>query len=261
MGLPVGTPVVLAPYDVVTGAVGSGVSRPGSAVAILGTTLCVAASSDDPRLDRDPNGMTLPLGAPGTPTRWLLAYATLTGTEALDWTARLLGTADAASVVRLAADSRHEEVPLVWPYLSPAGERAPFLDRGAAGELRGLRLDHDRADVARGVLEGLTLAVLDCLEAIGDVEQLALCGGGARSELWSQLIADAAGVPVHRSAVDEVGAWGAALHAGVALGRFADLDEAVGALERPTRTLSPRQGATDRFQERLARLRSTRGGD
>ena len=118
LGLPAATPVALASYDVVTSAVGSGVGRAGTAMAVLGTTLCVGVAGEDPLLDRTASGMTLPSGTDG---RWLVAFATLTGTEALDWAARTLGLADAGSVARLAATSTRTDLPLFLPYLSPAG--------------------------------------------------------------------------------------------------------------------------------------------
>jgi xylulokinase len=127
-----------------------------------------------------------------------------------------------------------------------------------AGELRGLRLDHEPADVALALVEGLTLSVADCLDAATAVDRVHVCGGGARSDLWCQLIADASGVPVARTGVAEVGAWGAVLHAGVALGHYRDLDAAVADLGRPGREFEPNPAGAERFRERLERLRATR---
>lgn len=123
LGLPARTPIGLAPYDVPSTAIGTGTTEVGSAFAVLGTTLCVGAVTDDPKLDRSPNGMTLP-GV--TPDRWLLAYATMTGTEVLDWTANVLGLPDVSAVLQLAGTAVPDSVaPLMLPYLSPPGSEAP----------------------------------------------------------------------------------------------------------------------------------------
>lgn len=260
VGLPAGTPVVIAPYDVVSAAAGAGATTSGTAVAILGTTLCVGIASDDPLLGREPAGMTLPSGPP---EGWLVAYATLTGTEALDWSARMLGLDDAAAVVRAAAACEETDLPRFVPYLSAAGERAPFLDADAEGALRGLRLHHGRGDVARAVVEGLTLAVADCLDAAGgaDLAEVALCGGGARSDWWCQLIADATGTTTTRAEVTEVGALGAVMHGLVAVGGATDLVAAAGDHRSRAARWSPRAGATGSDTDwpgRLDRLRHER---
>ena len=83
-GLVPGTPVAIAPYDVPATAVGTGAIDTDDAFAVLGTTLCVGVVTDDPHLDREPNGMTLP---GSRSDRWLTAYATMVGTEVLDWAA------------------------------------------------------------------------------------------------------------------------------------------------------------------------------
>lgn len=254
VGLRAGTPVVLAPYDVLTAAAGTGAVAPGDAMAVLGTTLCVGVVSDDPRLGREPAGMTLPVGPPEAS---LVAYATLTGTEALDWVARLLGVRDAAAAVELAAEAG-DDVPLFAPYLSPAGERAPFLDPGAAAGLHDLRGEHGPAEVARAALEGLTLAVADCVEAAGGAARLALCGGGARSDLWCRLIAEATGTAVTRGDVTEVGALGAVLHGLVALGHHDDLLSARAGLAHREQSFVADPAGSERWAERLARLRSVR---
>lgn len=147
VGLAPGTPVVIAPYDVVATATGTGVVAPGQAFAVLGTTLCVGVVRSDPGLSRAPNGMTLPGTRDG---RWLIAYATMAGTEVLDWTARLLGLTSAAEVVALAASADAVDVPLLLPYLSPAGERSPFRDSRIRGSVRGLTLGQGPAEFARG---------------------------------------------------------------------------------------------------------------
>jgi erythritol kinase len=229
VGLPAGTPIVLAPYDVVATARGSGVARPGQAFAVLGTTLCVGVLGVDPLVEREPNGLTLPTGTPGS---WLVAYATMAGTEVLDWTATLMGLAGAADLIALAmnspmADARPDSLPLVAPYFSPAGERSPFRDSRARGALTGLSTECTRADIARATVDGLTLAVLDCFLACGGADSLAVSGGGARSDLWCHTISDAIGTPVHRVDSSEAGALGAALTGAAELKMFPDIATAV----------------------------------
>lgn len=63
--------------------------------------------------------------------------------------------------------SAHLRPPLVLPYLSPAGERNPFLDAKVRGTITALELGHQPAEIARAALEGLTISVLDCLTAAG----------------------------------------------------------------------------------------------
>lgn len=250
LGLPTGTPIALAPYDVAATAVGSGAVEAGSAFAILGTTLCIGVVSDDPMLSRAPNGMTLPGAEPNT---WLLACATMMGTEVLDWAARLLGLADAEAVTALAAESRRTDLPLVLPYLSPAGERSPFLDPGMRGGVLGLDINHTRADVARAIVDGLTLAVLDCLHGTGKPQSLALSGGGSQSALWCQSICDAANVPVIRPDTAEVGARGAALVGATDAGMFASIGDAVARAVRAGHVHQPDPVRAARYAESYAR--------
>ncbi len=255
-GLRPGTPVVLAPYDVVATAAGVGAVEPGTAMTILGTTLCVGAPVRGSGLPRPPAGMSLATGVPG---ERLLAYATLAGTQVLDRWAVLLGVGGAADLVALADTSTRPDVPLLLPYLSPAGERAPFRDPAARGALLGLDLEHSPADVALGVVQGLTLAVRDCLTASGAApESLAVCGGGARSDLWCALLADALQAQVSRPAVEQVGALGAVLAARVALGVEPDLATAVATWTRPGATFEPDPAAAGRWDGAYARLLAAR---
>lgn len=256
LGLPAGTPVAACPYDILTAAIGTGAVEVGQAYAVLGTTLCIGTASADPRLDRAPNGMSLPGARAG---QWLIAYATLVGTEVLDWAARMLGVASAAEVVALSGTSFRPDPPLVLPYLSPGGERSPFLDPDIRGSIHGLEISHTPADLARGVLDGLTLAVVDCLAAAGGAESIALCGGGARSRLWCQAISDAAGRPVTLPDTDEVGARGAAMTGAVAAGLVGTLGEAVRLAVPPGEELVPDPAATARYAEAYERLLAVRG--
>lgn len=255
-GLRAGTPVVLAPYDVVATAAGVGAAAPGQGVAVLGTTLCVETLVTGTGLPRPPAGMSLATGVPG---ERLLAYATLAGTQVLDWWGRLLGVDGAAGLVALAASATRTDGPLLLPYLSPAGERAPFRDPAARGALVGVDLEHSPADVAAAVLRGLTLAVRDCLEASGTApEVLAVCGGGSRSDLWCAMLADALQVPVTRPGSEQVGALGAVLTGLVAVGVEPDLRTACATRLRPGRTFAPDPVAAGRWDADLARLLAAR---
>ncbi len=106
----------------------------------------------------------------------------------------------------------------------------PFLNTGARGSLFGLSFEHGREQIARAVLEGLSLVIRDCLQASQDapvpLRVCGLCGGGANSDVWCQLIADVIGTPTFRPVDQEVGAKGAFIAGLVAVGQEADFPSA-----------------------------------
>ncbi|MFI6578731.1 FGGY family carbohydrate kinase [Nocardiopsis sp. NPDC050513] len=263
LGLPQGLPVVMAPYDIASTALGVGAVADGQACSILGTTLCTEVVTTAPDTAGEPSGLTIALDSSG---HLLRAFPTLAGTEILGWASSLLGTDGPASLGDLALAAAPEPGgPLFLPYLSPAGERAPFLDPHARGTWWGLSLEHDRARMARSVFEGLTLVLKDCLAASGvPVTELRLSGGGANSDRWCALIADVTGVPVVRSTDTEAGAKGAFLSGLVATGRSPDLATAAAdhVHLRPVREPDPRlAGLYAHTYERFLALRElTRPG-
>ncbi len=261
LGLPAGTPVVLAPYDIATTAIGSGATAPGQAVSVLGTTLCtetvLSADAAVPAPGVEPSGLTLDLGCGGL---FLRAFPTLAGTGVVDWAAGLLGVPDAAGVGALAASGPPgADGVQVLPYLSPAGERAPFFDTAASGAVTGLTFAHDRTHIARAVLEGLAHVVRECLDAapVGGRE-LRVSGGGAASDLWTQIIADVTGTTVVRTQDAEVGAKGALVVALTALGDHADLTTAAAALVRERDRRDPDRALHDLYETRHQEFLATR---
>jgi erythritol kinase len=227
LGVHAGVPVVMAPYDIVTTAIGSGCTAAGQGCLILGTTICPEVITTDAGRDGVPAGTTIALNEAGL---YLRAMPTLTGCEALDWAAATLRCEDLEELSRMAAAS----VPgahgvLCLPYFSPAGERSPFLAPSARASLLGLSLTHTREDVARAIFEGLTLMIRDCFVAASSalLARVTVCGGGSRSAFWCQLIADVCGCEVLRPDSSEIGARGAFFSALYATGRSASLADVV----------------------------------
>src|SRR5690606_20681575 len=125
---------------------------------------------------------------------------------------------------------------LYHPYLDPAGERAPFINSAARAQFSGISAGHTRDTLLRAVYEGVALSVLDCYETMGvPVTSLRLAGGGARSPLWAQMLADALAAPVIVADGTEYGARGAVINAAVAIGLYGSYAEAVERMVRPAR--------------------------
>jgi erythritol kinase (D-erythritol 1-phosphate-forming) len=215
--LPAGLPVVMAPFDIPATALGIGAVTPGQACTILGTTLSTATPVAAVDTSGTPAGMTLPSGVPGGYVRSL---ATMAGIEAVGWGMKLIGLDRPGEISDLAQTAEPGAEGLFFqPYLSPAGERAPFRDTRARGSLSGLTFEHTRAHIARAMLEGMSYVVRECLESSGvRATELRITGGGANSEFWCRLLADITGVPTMRSADSELGAKGAFVTALVASG-------------------------------------------
>jgi xylulokinase len=144
------------------------------------------------------------------------------------------------------------------PYLQ--GERTPHADPDARAAFVGLALEHDRATLARAVLEGVAYGLRDSLEllrALGvDATRGRVSGGGARSRLWLEIVASVLDLPLELTAVEEGSAYGAALLAGVRAGVFATAAEAVEACVSVRETVEPDAGSVQLYAEGYAQFRA-----
>jgi xylulokinase len=143
------------------------------------------------------------------------------------------------------------------PYLT--GERTPHPDPMARGAFVGLTVRHDLRHLTRAVLEGVTYGLADGLEAMaaaGTVApaQIRASGGGIRSKLWRQILADVLGAEIAMVQTDEGAAYGAALLAAVGSGQHGSVEEACHANIRVDPAASPSDLA-DSYRDGHARYR------
>lgn len=239
-GLKVGTPIVAGAGDNAAGAIGMGITKPGSVSCTIGTSGVVFAVSDKPRLDPKGRIHTMCHAIPG---RWHNTGVTLAAGLSLKWFRANFGgdrsydeLAGEASKIRAGSDGA-----IFLPYLT--GERSPHLDPNARAGFFGLTASHTTAHLTRAVMEGVAFSLRDSLEIFkeigAEVENIRLGGGGARSRLWCQIQADVYGQKVETLKADEGAAFGAALLAGVGIGIWKTVDEACDNTIRVSETFKP----------------------
>lgn len=191
LGIPSGCVVAGGAGDNAAGAVGIGCISAGQAFLSLGTSgvIFVVDPSFLPAPDRTVHAFCHCL-----PDTWHRMSVILSAASALNWAARVTGAPDEASLLReiAATPAKPRERLVFLPYLS--GERTPHNDPAASGVFFGLNTAHDRGDLGRAVLEGVAFALadgLDALDATGQrIATMTAIGGGARSRLWLQTIAN-----------------------------------------------------------------------
>ncbi|MDQ3432437.1 MAG: FGGY-family carbohydrate kinase [Actinomycetota bacterium] len=200
--------------------------------------------------------MTLPSGA--AEGAYLRSMAAMAGAEVISM--HLIGLDNPGWLSDLAADTGPGSGGLVFhPYLSPAGERAPFRDANARGPLVGLSFEHSRSHLARSMLEAMSYVIRDCLDfSSTPVTELRLCGGGANSAFWCQLLADVTGVPTARSVDAEIGAKGAFLTGLVATGLVPNVTEAVDAYVHTRDVFQPDPRTAKTYDDLYADFLATR---
>ncbi|UWQ21933.1 xylulokinase [Jannaschia sp. W003] len=248
LGLPV-VPVAGGAGDNAAAAVGTGAVEPGTGFVSLGTSGVLFVST--PGFAPDP-ATAVHSFAHAVPGTWHQMGVILAATDSLEWAARLTGrpAAELASG-EVAAPGR----PLFLPYLG--GERTPHDDAGVRGMLLGLEHATDAAALGRAVMEGVAFAFRDALDALAATgtraDRLLAVGGGARSETWLGIVANALELPLE---VPEGGAFGAALGA-CRLAMMADgAGRAVLHPPRTARTVEPDPALGDAYRAAQARYRA-----
>jgi xylulokinase len=225
-GLREGTPVVGGGGDQAASAIGNGIVAPGYVSCTVGTSGVVFAYLDKPAYDPAGRVHTFCHAIPGV---WHVMGVTQGAGLSLQWFRnRLAPGVSYDDLTAEAAKSPAGSQGLFWlPYLM--GERTPHLDALARGAWVGLTAKHERADLIRSILEGVSYSQGDCLEIIGGmgapVSLARLSGGGAASPFWHQLFADIFGKRVVTLETKEGSAYGAALLALVGTGEYASARE------------------------------------
>ena len=228
-GLAAGTPVVMGGGDGACATVGSGSVRPGETYAYLGSSSWIAVTTRQPIYDPQQRTFTLAHLIPG----YYFPLGTMQAAGgAYGWLERLLYPLGNAQALQ-SMDAEAASVPaganglLFLPYLM--GERSPYWNPQARGALVGLAMPHGQPEFARAVLEGVALNLGLILEALRaqDVQigRLLLIGGGARSMVWRQILADVLDLPVWLPAqTTEATALGAVVAGGVGVGLYSDFN-------------------------------------
>jgi xylulokinase len=207
--------------DNAASAIGIGAVQPGDGFISLGTSGVMFVVNDGFR----PNpASAVHAFCHALPGRWHQMSVMLSAASCLKWFVDFSGAGGEAALLADVAQlpaSALRNAPIFLPYL--AGERTPHNNPFATGAFVGLTHAHTRAVCGYSVLEGVAFGLADglaALQAAGtEVSRLSLVGGGARSGLWAQLIADVLDVQiVTHSGGETGGALGAARLAWMAAG-------------------------------------------
>lgn len=211
-------PIIAGGGDNAAGAIGVGVYQPGQGMLSLGTSGVYFVVSEK-FLQNSDNAVHSFCHA--LPQTWHLMSVILSAASCLDWACQLTGISDVGAMFKEIEQHAHSDSSLLFlPYLS--GERTPYNNADAKGVFWGLTHQHQRADLCRAVLEGVSFALRQGIEVADKAGQhadnITLIGGGARSEYWRQLLADITGKTLDYRQGGDVGpALGAARLAQLAI--------------------------------------------
>lgn len=234
-GLAAGTPVVMGGGDGVCANVGAGSVKPGRTFSYVGSSAWIASTSEEPVFDDlmrtitwahlvpglyAPNGT---MQCAGGSYSWLKNQIAKYETEQ----AKIQGISPYELINAEAEKSPAGSNGVIClPYF--LGERAPRWNVNAKAAFIGLKMENERCDVFRSVLEGVTMnlnIILEILRKYIDIDEILVIGGGAKGLLWRQMMADIynARIKVPRL-LEEATSMGAAVTGGVGVGLFKDFD-------------------------------------
>src|ERR671931_395008 len=261
LGLPAGMPVVGGAGDGQSAGLGANATRPGSAYVNLGTA--VVAGTMTERYAWDRAFRTLLGAVPGTYAMETLLQG---GTYTVNWFLQRIAPLDAERLglglkdvdVLEAAAARvgpGAEGLLLVPYWASA--QTPYWDPAARGVVFGLAGHHGKEHLFRALMEGIAFEQRLALEGMErglgrPVDVLVTTGGGSRSALWRQIVADVTRKTVVVCREAETTSLGAGIHAAAAAGWHGSLLEAAEAMTGTGARPVPDEGPAARYDELFA---------
>jgi xylulokinase len=269
LNLPEGLPIVMGTHDQCANAVGSGAINAGQAMLGMGTFTTIVpvfTREYDPKSVIELGVNTEHHAVPGR----YVSFIYNQGGSVVKWFRDTF-----AAVEKQQADAAGEdiytrlfnEVPnkpgslVLLPYLTTTG--LPHFSPHTSGVISGLRLTSTRGEILQGIIESILYDLkmtMDPLKGVGlNVEEYITVGGGSKSDVWMQTVADVLGCPVRRMKIAEAGVLGCAIIAGVGSGVFQDYPSAIEVMVSTGDGFEPKPENVAHYQRMHERFMTLRG--
>lgn len=248
LGLSESVKIIIGAGDNAAAAIGTGTVGKGKCNISLGTSGTIFLSDDKFTVD-DQNALHSFCHADGG---WHLMGCILSAASCRKWWLEdILGSKDYATD-ELAVSKTDNNGLLFLPYLS--GERSPHNDVKAKGAFIGLTITTTRAQMSKAVMEGVAFALRDCLEVAKEnglkVDCATLCGGGAKSKVWREIVANVLNLPMCTLETEQGPSYGAAILAMVGCAEYADIQTAINKLVKLKNTIKPDNSIADKYDKK-----------
>jgi sugar (pentulose or hexulose) kinase len=256
-GLKEGTPVAVGAWDCASTAIGQGCVEVNDVFSIIGTAGIHMLVTDKPVVNK-----AYSLSCYSVPNQYLVHSMAMTATNNLDWFVRELCFEENKEAVEKELNihqiiaKKVANIPIgangifFLPFLQ--GERAPFVEPTARAEFVGIGDWSTKDELLRSIFEGVALATLHNYKAIENAEsfkRVRLGGGGAKNEVWVQIISDCTGKSLEVTSGSEYGARGAAINAALMLGIYSSYKEAVDNMVKVKKIYEPNLKNTEIYKE------------
>jgi xylulokinase len=253
-GLTPGARLVNGGHDQVITALGLGITDPGNLLLACGTAWVFTGVTDAPDIGCVPPALDLNFHIP--PRRWTISQSLGGLGASLEWWLSQAWTGGRhnrfATLDRELTQTQANEklffIPLTGGHTDPATTRP--------GGFVGLQLTHSRGDMARAIMESAGFELRWALETLRQtqipVDRLWMVGGAANSPLWPEIIANINGIPIQLPTYDNWPALGAALLAGVGVGIYTDIPDALVYFSKPTLQIDPDNETAASYNENFA---------
>lgn len=253
LGIKSGTPIVVGCHDVSSEPLAAGAINEGDAFIKLATAGVISVTTESPKPDL--KGRTVTYCLPtikDKPPAWFTKTATTACGTSYRWfrdsfcelesmKAAEKKTSTYQLMDELAMKAPPGSLGLIYhPYLN--GEGAPYYDPDLRGSFFGITGLHKKEHFCRAILEGVAFSIKDSLKIFEELEisprRWAIIGGGSKSKLWCQIVSDVFGVELIKPAYEDA-SFGTALLAGIGVGIFGSVSEAVENLFEIERRILP----------------------
>lgn len=256
LGLKESVKVCAGAGDNAAAAIGTGTVGDGACNISLGTSGTIFISSEHFSVDPH-NALHAFAHADG---HYHLMGCMLSAASCNKWLMEdILGTADydvEQAVIK--EDKLGKNHVFFLPYLM--GERSPINDTNARGTFTGMTMDTTRGDMIQAMLEGVAFAIRDSLEVARSlglrIGQSMLCGGGAKSPLWREIMANVLNLKLTLPMSEQGPGMGGAMLAMVCEGTYASVEEACAKLVKINEVIDPKADLSARYEARYQAFRT-----